>query len=211
MSDIAKRLRAYPDDPAVVITRSFIEEIAAHIERVEGGLAVANAVLHGTTGEVSTKGVLEELAEFRLAWTKAAAGLAAEREKMGVSVTVGGGLEVFGSMDAIHRVQQYILLDSHHPVEREDVRRSLARALQKAEAELAAERERHEAFKRNAALITGKLMVENTNLREALEPFAAQATERDEYTSGRVEITVPIPALRRARAALSETKGDGDE
>lgn len=63
-------------------------------------------------------------------------------EKFSVSVTVGGGLSVYGTMEAIGRVQDYILLDSKHPVEREDVRRSLAKALQATETKLAeAERE----------------------------------------------------------------------
>jgi vacuolar-type H+-ATPase subunit E/Vma4 len=39
MSDFPKTLRAYPGDPAVVITRSFVEELAAHIERIEAELA----------------------------------------------------------------------------------------------------------------------------------------------------------------------------
>lgn len=56
-------------------------------------------------------------------------------EMTGVSVTVGGGLQVYGEMDAIRRVQDYIMLDSTHPVEKEDVRRSLVRSLQAAEAE----------------------------------------------------------------------------
>jgi hypothetical protein len=56
-----------------------------------------------------------------------------EREKTSVGLTVGGGLVVYGSSEAISRCQQFILLDSSHPREREDVRRILMRALQKAE------------------------------------------------------------------------------
>lgn len=55
----------------------------------------------------------------------------------GASVTVGAGLRVFGAMDAIGRVQTYILLDSRHPIEANDTRLSLARALQAAEARVA--------------------------------------------------------------------------
>lgn len=53
------------------------------------------------------------------------------------SVTVGDGLVVHGTVEAVGRVQDYILLDSTHPTEKEDVRRSLARQLQAAEAKLA--------------------------------------------------------------------------
>lgn len=49
------------------------------------------------------------------------------------SIGVGHGLTVYGSIDAIIRVQQYMLLDSTHPREAEDVRRSLARSLRRAE------------------------------------------------------------------------------
>jgi hypothetical protein len=62
-----------------------------------------------------------------------------------VAVTVGGGLSVYGTSEAIHRVQNYIMLDSSHPVEKEDVRRCLMRDLQASEsrvAELTAEVER---------------------------------------------------------------------
>lgn len=52
------------------------------------------------------------------------------------SVTVGDGLVVYGTLEAVSRVQDYILLDSTHPVEKEDVRRSLARQLQAAEAKI---------------------------------------------------------------------------
>jgi len=54
-----------------------------------------------------------------------------------MSITVGGGLVVYGDADAIGRVQNYILLDSTHSVEKEDVRRSLMRQLQTAEARIA--------------------------------------------------------------------------
>lgn len=53
-----------------------------------------------------------------------------------IAVTVGDGLSVYGTSEAIHRAQNYILLDSTHPVEKEDVRRSLARDLQAAEAKI---------------------------------------------------------------------------
>lgn len=55
------------------------------------------------------------------------------RELTSYLVTVGGGHVVYGSTEAIRRVQDFILLDSKHPVEKEDVRRSLARSLQTAE------------------------------------------------------------------------------
>lgn len=58
-------------------------------------------------------------------------------ERTSCSVTVGDGLVVYGSIEAVGRVQDYILLDSTHPVEAEDVRRSLARQLQAAEAKIA--------------------------------------------------------------------------
>lgn len=59
-------------------------------------------------------------------------------ELTGMSVTVGDGLRVYGTVKAISRVQQYILLDSKHPVEASDVRRLLALDLQAAEAKIAA-------------------------------------------------------------------------
>ena len=57
---------------------------------------------------------------------------------LGASLTVGYGLVVHGSIEALGRVQQYILLPSKHPVEDADVKRGLARDLQAAEALLAA-------------------------------------------------------------------------
>lgn len=50
-----------------------------------------------------------------------------------IAVTVGGGLSVYGTAEAVHRVQNWIMLDSTHPVEKEDVRRSLMRDLTAAE------------------------------------------------------------------------------
>lgn len=63
--------------------------------------------------------------------------LAEAKANTSMSVSVGGGLAVYGSAAAISRLQNYILLDSTHPVEKGDVRRSLMRNLQKAEAALA--------------------------------------------------------------------------
>jgi chromosome segregation ATPase len=77
-------------------------------------------------------------------------------------------------------------------------------------AELAALRKEHEAMKTGFEVASEILGDDIAKLCEALEPFAAQATDRDDYTSGRVEITVAMPDLRRARAVLKETKGDGD-
>ena len=57
---------------------------------------------------------------------------------LGASLTVGNGLVVHGSIEALGRVQQYILLPSKHPVEDADVKRRLARDLQATEALLAA-------------------------------------------------------------------------
>lgn len=56
-------------------------------------------------------------------------------DRCAVGVTVGAGKMVYGDYDAINRVQDWILLDSEHPVEKKDVCRSLMRDLQKAEAE----------------------------------------------------------------------------
>lgn len=61
-----------------------------------------------------------------------------QAEALGASLTVGNGLVVHGSIEALGRVQQYILLPSKHPVEDADVKRGLARDLQAAEALLAA-------------------------------------------------------------------------
>ena len=54
-----------------------------------------------------------------------------------VGLTVGGGLLVYGSEEAILRAQTYVLLDSKHPQETKDTNRLLARALQAAESQLA--------------------------------------------------------------------------
>ncbi len=61
---------------------------------------------------------------------------------LGASLTVGNGLVVYGSMEALGRVQQYILLPSRHPVEDSDVKRGLARDLQATEALLEAANKR---------------------------------------------------------------------
>ena len=58
------------------------------------------------------------------------------------SLTVGNGLVVHGTMEALARVQQYILLPSRHPVEDSDVKRQLARDLQATEALLEAANKR---------------------------------------------------------------------
>lgn len=52
------------------------------------------------------------------------------------SVTVGFGLSVYGEMAAITRVQTYLLLNSNHPVEKEDIRRRLIRDLDLADKKL---------------------------------------------------------------------------
>ena len=86
-------------------------------------------------------------------------------EKLGVSLTVGGGLSVHGSMDAIMRVQNYIMLDSRHPIEKEDVRRSLAMSLQAAETRADA------------------LQAEVDRVRKALKPFVdAFEARRNAYS-----------------------------
>lgn len=54
-------------------------------------------------------------------------------EEFNMYLTVGNGLRVWGHVHAIRRVQDFFLLDSKHPQEKEDVRRSLARDLQAAE------------------------------------------------------------------------------
>ena len=61
---------------------------------------------------------------------------------LGASLTVGNGLVVYGSMEALGRVQQYILLPSKHSVEDSDVKRGLARDLQATEALLEAANKR---------------------------------------------------------------------
>lgn len=113
-------------------------------------------------------------------------------EQMGMSVTVGGGLSVHGSGDAIRRVQNYIMLDSAHPVEREDVRRSLARDLQKAEA----------TIERQAAA----LVLKDEALRDLLPGVLCGETWGlpDEE---KVAITVTFGAIRKARALTDGSEG----
>lgn len=57
---------------------------------------------------------------------------------LGASLTVGNGLVVYGTIEALGRVQNYILMSSKHPVEASDTRRQLARALASTEAQLIA-------------------------------------------------------------------------
>ena len=65
-----------------------------------------------------------------------------QAEALGASLTVGNGLVVHGSIEALGRVQQYILLPSKHPVEDSDVKCGLARDLQATEALLEAANKR---------------------------------------------------------------------
>ena len=52
------------------------------------------------------------------------------------SLTVGNGLVVYGTIEALGRVQNHILMSSRHPIEASDVKRQLARALASTEAQL---------------------------------------------------------------------------
>jgi hypothetical protein len=99
-----------------------------------------------------------------------------------VSVTVGGGLSVYGTMEAVNRVQDYILLDSSHPVEKEDVRRSLMRQLVESESKCDALREESATFRRlleskqeELARVQRALDIERIQWRESLR-------EKDEET-----------------------------
>jgi hypothetical protein len=49
---------------------------------------------------------------------------------LGMSLCVGKDLHVYGEYEAISRTQQYVLLDTNHPIEKEDVKRIFARSLQ---------------------------------------------------------------------------------
>lgn len=61
-----------------------------------------------------------------------------EGNLLGTSLTVGNGLQVYGSIEALGRVQNYILAPSKHPVEEADTNKALARALTQTEALLLA-------------------------------------------------------------------------
>jgi len=91
------------------------------------------------------------------------------QELTSCAVTVGNGLSVYGTVEAIGRVQDYILLDSRHPVEAADVRRSLARALQAAEARATAAETERDQWKADAA--------EEHLARKAAEARLAEAVE----------------------------------
>jgi hypothetical protein len=54
-----------------------------------------------------------------------------------MGLTIGNGLMVWGSFEAINRAQCVLLIDSGHPQEKEDVRRSLHRSLIETERQLA--------------------------------------------------------------------------
>ena len=53
-------------------------------------------------------------------------------------------LQVYGAMEALGRVQNYILASSRHPVEQADTNRSLAKALVQTEAQLLAAQDKIE-------------------------------------------------------------------
>lgn len=75
-----------------------------------------------------------------------------EGNLLGASLTVGNGLSVFGDIEALGRVQSYILAASRHPVEQSDTNRALAKALVNCEALLdAANRKVEELTKLMAA------------------------------------------------------------
>lgn len=77
-----------------------------------------------------------------------------EGNLLGSALTVGGGLSVYGSIEALGRVQNFILASSRHPIEERDTNRQLAKALVNAEALLdAANRKIEELTK----LMMGKL------------------------------------------------------
>ena len=56
--------------------------------------------------------------------------------RFGGHITVGGGHVVYGTAEALVRVQAYILLDSKHPIEARDTNRYLAKQLQAAEQQI---------------------------------------------------------------------------
>jgi hypothetical protein len=142
------------------------------------------------------------------------------RERMSVAITVGAGLSVYGSMKAIDRVQDYILLDSSHPVEKEDVRRSLARDLQSAEAllaectrELAEERERREVWDWLSERINLELSF-GTDDEEELGEWRVHSVNGGyndrEWTLIGTGVT-PTDALRQALASTTQnTGGEGN-
>lgn len=103
------------------------EDLTQSLHRM-ANTARVNGLSYVVTGKLSADG---------LALIRAAERLAELESRFHCSVTVGHGLRVHGPWEAIKRVQTYILLDSSHPVEREDVRRGLARDLQSAEQLLA--------------------------------------------------------------------------
>lgn len=57
-------------------------------------------------------------------------------EKLSVGVALGGGLMAYGSLDACSKIQDYILIDSQHPVEKNDMCRAWAKRMQLAEARI---------------------------------------------------------------------------
>lgn len=59
-----------------------------------------------------------------------------EGNLLGAAVTVGGGHQVYGTIEALGRVTMAILVSSKHPVEADDNRKAYARALADAEAQL---------------------------------------------------------------------------
>jgi hypothetical protein len=94
-------------------------------------------------------------------------------EYTSVSLTVGGGHVVYGSVDAIARAQMYVLLDSNHPVEAKDTARYFAGALQKAEAELDALRKDAARFQAVMIISQASLCLPSTRTDEANRMLSA--------------------------------------
>jgi hypothetical protein len=141
-------------------------------------------------------------------------------EATGATVTLGGGLVVHGTVEAVRRVQDYILLDSSHPVEKEDVRRRLARALQAAEARLLAVEEESDllywALKRALGVVVefGDLNGFRNLTDEELGRTVIGVAEAGAALLNKLDGLAFDPAKippRRARALLQPAPAEGEK
>jgi hypothetical protein len=123
-----------------------------------------------------------------------------------VDLTVGNGLLVYGSAEAIMRAQTYVLLDSKHPQETKDTNRLLARALQAAESQLAERTIERDAATlslaaRDAEIKRLRQLISEFSCNEEGRCFSAEASREIEKIN--VEMIAEGHAKRRAALAAS--------
>lgn len=127
-----------PDETFEWRTADLLERLLSHIASLE--LTVSATQANADSNYKRWFEASERVASLERELAEARGERDELRRLTTMGLTVGGGLMVYGHAEAIGRVQNFILLDSTHPVEKEDVRRSLARDLQAAESSLTSSR-----------------------------------------------------------------------